>query len=95
VRTRRWFTLFFVPVIPLGTKYFTTCSLCGRATQITKEGADHYVASAREQAAASSGMAAPNPPPVAAAVAASPGPLAAEASMEPSAPEAGESPADT
>ncbi len=95
VRTRRWFTLFFVPVIPLGTKYFTTCALCGRATQITKEGADHYVASAREQAAASSGMAAPNPPPVAAGVAASPGPLAAEASMEPSAPEAGESPADT
>ena len=27
VRTRRWFTLFFIPIIPLGTKYFTTCAL--------------------------------------------------------------------
>ena len=44
-RTRRYFTLFFVPLIPLGTKYFTTCTMCGHATQITKEGADHYLAS--------------------------------------------------
>jgi hypothetical protein len=44
-RTRRYFTLFFVPVIPLGTKYFTTCTMCGHATQITKEGADRYLAS--------------------------------------------------
>jgi hypothetical protein len=44
-RTRRYFTLFFIPVIPLGTKYFTTCTMCGHGTQITKEGADHYLAS--------------------------------------------------
>jgi hypothetical protein len=44
-RTRRYFTLFFIPVIPLGTKYFTTCTMCGHVTQITKEGADQYLAS--------------------------------------------------
>ena len=43
-RTRKYFTVFFIPVIPLGTKYFTTCTMCGRATQITKEGADQYLA---------------------------------------------------
>lgn len=93
VRTRRWFTLFFIPVIPLGTKYFTTSALCGRATQITKEGADHYMASAQQQAAATNGAAVPIPPPVAAGVGASPGPLA-EAPVESAVPEAGESPTD-
>src|SRR5580700_8692298 len=47
-RGRRYFTLFFVPVIPLSTKYYTTCTLCGRATHITKEGADHYLAHAND-----------------------------------------------
>jgi zinc-ribbon family len=53
-RTRRYFTLFFVPVIPLGTKYFTTCTMCGHGTQITKEGADHYLASLPQNASAPS-----------------------------------------
>jgi hypothetical protein len=52
-RSRRYFTLFFVPVIPLGTKYFTTCTMCGRVTQITQEGADHYVASVNQAPATS------------------------------------------
>jgi hypothetical protein len=47
-RIRNWFTLFFIPVIPLGTKYHTTCTLCGRSTQITKEAADTYVAQANQ-----------------------------------------------
>jgi hypothetical protein len=29
----------------LGTKYFTTCTMCGHVTRITKEGADQYLAS--------------------------------------------------
>jgi zinc-ribbon family len=53
-RTRRYFTLFFIPVIPLGSKYFTTCTMCGHGTQITKEGADHYRAALTENPAASS-----------------------------------------
>jgi hypothetical protein len=49
-RVRRFFTLFFVPIIPLGTKYFTTCTMCGHVTQITKEGADQYLAAATRPA---------------------------------------------
>jgi hypothetical protein len=55
-RTRRYFTLFFVPLIPLGTKYFTTCTMCGHATQITKEGADHYLASVAQAPASAPGQ---------------------------------------
>jgi zinc ribbon protein len=29
VETKRWFTLFFVPVIPLGTNHLVRCNLCG------------------------------------------------------------------
>lgn len=79
-RIRRYFTLFFVPVIPLGTKYLTTCTMCGRATQITKETAETYVATANQNPAPS-GPAAPSPASVpteamarTAAVASSPAP---------------------
>ncbi len=27
-RTTRWFTLFFIPVIPLESKYFLSCPIC-------------------------------------------------------------------
>jgi len=54
-RTRRFFTLFFIPVIPLGTKYFTTCTMCGAVTRITKEGADQYLASVTRPPSGSSG----------------------------------------
>jgi len=29
VELRRWFTLFLIPVIPLGTSYAIRCNLCG------------------------------------------------------------------
>jgi hypothetical protein len=54
-RTRRYFTLFFIPIIPLGTKYFTTCTMCGAVTQITKEGADQYLASVAQPSEAPTG----------------------------------------
>jgi zinc-ribbon family len=54
-RTRRYFTLFFIPLIPLGTKYFTTCTMCGHVTQITKEGADQYLASVAQSAGSPTG----------------------------------------
>jgi hypothetical protein len=54
-RSRRYFTLFFIPLIPLGTKYFTTCTMCGHVTQITKEGADQYLASVTQSSEASTG----------------------------------------
>jgi hypothetical protein len=41
VRRSRWFTLFFIPVFPLGGgQYSDTCINCGRARPLTKEQAD-------------------------------------------------------
>jgi hypothetical protein len=57
-RVRTFFTLFFVPLIPLGSSYRTTCTFCGRSVKITKDGADQLVASANAQAQTS-----PPPPP--------------------------------
>ncbi len=46
-RVRRYFTLFFIPVVPLGGKYVVTCTMCGRATQVAQQTAEAYVASAQ------------------------------------------------
>lgn len=44
VRRRRWFTLFFVPVIPLGAgTYSDTCINCGRARQLTRQEAESVI----------------------------------------------------
>ncbi len=59
-RVRTFFTLFFVPLIPLGSRYRTTCTFCGRSVKITRDAADHLVASANVQAATSG----PLPPPM-------------------------------
>ena len=29
IETQKWFTLFFIPIIPLGTTRFVKCNLCG------------------------------------------------------------------
>jgi zinc-ribbon family len=50
-RARRYFTVFFIPVIPLGTKYALTCTMCGRSSEISPEVAGRYVATAAAQAA--------------------------------------------
>jgi hypothetical protein len=44
-RMRYWFTLFFIPVIPLRTTYFMTCAYCGSDTRIRKEDAERLQAS--------------------------------------------------
>ena len=35
-RRRNWFTLFWIPVIPLGTKYFISCPICNYGSKIKK-----------------------------------------------------------
>lgn len=40
VKVVRWFTLFFIPVIPFSTKYVTSCAQCGLAVQWSKEEAE-------------------------------------------------------
>jgi len=53
-RIGTWFSLFFVPVIPLGTKYVSTCTFCGESTKLEKLHAMQMVAAAQELAAPSS-----------------------------------------
>ena len=61
-RRSTWFSLFFIPVIPLGSKYFSTCTLCGTSTRIDKNQATQMVAAAA-QAQAPSPAPSPAPPP--------------------------------
>ncbi len=35
LRNRKWFTLFFIPVIPYKTKYFLMCPVCSQAVELT------------------------------------------------------------
>ncbi len=37
VESRRWFTLFFIPVIPLGGNYGVRCGVCGLTTKASPE----------------------------------------------------------
>jgi hypothetical protein len=43
------FTLFFIPLFPISTKYFTQCTFCGCTNRITKEQADQVLAQAAPQ----------------------------------------------
>ncbi len=52
VRMKTWFTFFFVPLIPLGTKYLSVCTLCGGATAIDRAEAERLEAAAAEHTAA-------------------------------------------
>ncbi|WP_406342484.1 zinc-ribbon domain-containing protein [Streptomyces sp. NBC_00648] len=40
------FTLFFIPLFPVSTKYRTQCTFCGMEQQITKEAAEQLLATA-------------------------------------------------
>ncbi len=51
VRVKTFFSLFFIPFIPVGTKYRSVCTMCGATSSLTREQADHAVASAQQQAA--------------------------------------------
>jgi len=50
-KVRRYFTVFFIPVIPLGTTYALTCTMCGRASQIAPRVAGRYAAAVAAQGA--------------------------------------------
>ena len=43
-----FFTFFFIPLIPLGSKYRSTCTRCGAVGSLTREQADAAVANARQ-----------------------------------------------
>jgi hypothetical protein len=37
MESKRWFTMFFVPVIPLGSKHLIRCNLCGLTLKCSPE----------------------------------------------------------
>jgi hypothetical protein len=37
VESQRWFTLFFIPVIPLGCNYVVRCGVCGLTTKASPD----------------------------------------------------------
>jgi len=37
METKRWFTLFFIPVIPLGGRHLIRCNLCGLTLKCSPE----------------------------------------------------------
>jgi hypothetical protein len=51
VRVKTFFALFFIPVLPLGTKYYTVCSLCAGTVRIDRPGAERLAGAAAQQAA--------------------------------------------
>jgi hypothetical protein len=48
-RLRRWVTVFFVPLVPLGTSYDLTCTMCGSTVSLSPRQAGRYVGSAEAQ----------------------------------------------
>jgi hypothetical protein len=51
VKVRTFFTFFFIPLIPLGTKYRSTCTMCGGVTELNQAQADQAVATMNQQRA--------------------------------------------
>ena len=51
VRIKTFFTLFFIPLIPVGTKYRSTCTLCGGTIELSKDQADQAMVTMQQQQA--------------------------------------------
>lgn len=52
VRTTRWFTLFFIPLIPFSKKTTARCSACGFQQKLDNKDADRVFAKPAPQPAA-------------------------------------------
>jgi hypothetical protein len=65
-RAQRWFTLFFIPIFPFSTRYYTVCSMCSGSTKIDRAQAEHLSSTGAQRAGQSParppGAAAPVPP---------------------------------
>ena len=77
-RVRTFFSLFFVPLVPLGSAYRSTCTLCGQTVKITQSEAEQLVVQAR------SGNPPPGfPPPVSPATSTLPATVSAPPAVPP------------
>ena len=45
-RRKRAFSVFFIPIIPLGSSYEATCTACGSTTKISRDQAEGILAGA-------------------------------------------------
>jgi len=61
-RVRSHFSLFFIPIIPMGTQYRATCTLCGTTSEISAEEAEQAVRAATLHQAAVQAPGAPSAP---------------------------------
>lgn len=50
------FTLFFLPLFRLSTRYFVTCTNCGGTTELNRQQVDNSIAWARSNAAVQPGQ---------------------------------------
>lgn len=46
-RVRQWVTLFWIPVIPFSTTYYSTCMCCGRQDTVSKARAKENLQAAK------------------------------------------------
>jgi hypothetical protein len=54
-RVRTFISVFFIPIIPIGTKYRTTCTMCGVTSTVSREVAERLVTDGHTQRSAPSG----------------------------------------
>ena len=47
IESKRWFTLFFIPVIPLGGNHLIRCNLCGLTLKCSPELKDQLALKAK------------------------------------------------
>ncbi len=58
-KSTKWFTLFFIPAIPVQNKYFTCCPICDKGFFITKEEAKKLIPIAELNLKLAKGLVAP------------------------------------
>lgn len=61
IRQTRRFSLFFIPLIPLGSSYVSICTLCGSSTRLDKFQAQQMVTAAQQLSSQTPQPRAPQP----------------------------------
>jgi hypothetical protein len=55
-RTSKWFTLFFIPIVPISSTYFLSCPVCKYGTKLNHEQVEKMKPIAEANALLTSGM---------------------------------------
>jgi len=62
IKVTRWFTLFFIPVIPYESRYVAMCPVCSRGIQVDAQTAQNLAAGGAGVAVPTDGWRQPSPP---------------------------------